>query len=69
MKYDDCVACQVCFYNRENESTMCKICDGDNMFIPISDAEAQEINLALQTENSKMRYYLDLNPVLSRVEV
>ena len=48
---------------------MCKLCDGETNYQMIDQSEIDEIDLALRTEDSKMRYYLDLNPVLSRAEV
>lgn len=66
LKFESCLSCEICFYNRENECTMCKICDGENNYRPITQSEIDEIDLALRTENSKMRYYLDLNPKLTR---
>ena len=66
-KYESCLSCEICFYNHENNCTMCKLCDGETNYQMIDQSEIDEIDLALRTEDSKMRYYLDLNPVLSRV--
>jgi len=66
LKFESCVSCEICFYNRENECSLCRICNGENMFQPITQSEIDTIDLALRNENSQMRYYLDLNPALTR---
>ena len=63
-KFESCLACQVCLYNRNNESTLCANCNGKNMLVPITESEIQELNLALLNANSQLRYYLDINPKL-----
>jgi len=65
-KFETCLACEICFYNHEDNCTMCKLCDGENMFQPIKQDEIDRLELALKTEDSKLRYYTDLNPVLCR---
>jgi hypothetical protein len=44
---------------------MCKLCDGENNFQPLNQAEIDEVDLALRNEKSRMRYYLDLNTKLT----
>ena len=63
-KFESCLSCQVCFYNREKQSSICSVCDGENMLIPISEDEISEMDLALKNENTKLRYYMDLCPTL-----
>ena len=67
LKFDSCVSCQVCFWNAENSSSLCERCNGEDAFIPIEQDDIDNMKLALKTENSKVRFYLDLNQVLTRV--
>ena len=66
MKFESCVSCWVCFYHHDNSCTLCENCNGEDAFVPITEHEIQEMDLALKTEDSKLRYYLDLNPVLTK---
>jgi len=63
-KFNCCLTCRMCFYNIEESCTICKICEAGSMYEAVSDEEIETLDLAMKTEDSKMRYYMDLNSTL-----
>jgi len=45
IKYESCYSCLVFACGFERKSTLCKICDGDDMFIPITKQDIAELKV------------------------
>lgn len=60
LRFACCVSCVVCFFNRQVESTLCKLCQNGSMWIPIPATEIAVLGEAIGDEKKLMEYYTRL---------
>jgi len=60
MKYQGCLLCLVALYDWNGQSSLCPICDGEDMLIPITHDVLAELKAAYADDASKLRYFTNL---------